>query len=72
MGHRTDKTRTEDLSTDQRANRHPNKANDYSEEAQNVNDDNVMNVDTLNDNETDHARNKATEGIKQGRDRSDT
>ena len=72
MGHRTDKTRTEDLTTDQRANRHPNKAADYSEEAQNVNDDNVLDVDTLNGEETDHARNKATEGIRQGRDRSDT
>lgn len=72
MGHRTDKTRTEDLSTDQRANRHPNKAGNYSEEAQDVNDDNVLNVDTLKGDEADHARNKATEGIQQGRDRSDT
>jgi hypothetical protein len=72
MGHRTDKTRTEDLTTDQRANRHPDKANDYSKEAQNVNDDNVLNVDTLKGEETDHARNKATEGMKQGRDRSGT
>ena len=72
MGHRTDKTRTEDLSTDQRANRHPNKANEYTEDAQNVMDDNVDNVDSLQDDEVDHARNKATEGIRQGRDRSET
>jgi hypothetical protein len=72
MGHRTDKTRTEDLTTDQRANRHPSKANDYTEDAQNVMDDNVGNVDPLEGNEVDHARNKATEGIKQGRDRSET
>jgi len=72
MGHRTDKTRTEDLSTDQRANRHPTKANDYTEDAQNVMDDNVDNVDSLQDEDIDHARNKATEGIRQGRDRSET
>ena len=72
MAHRKDKTRTEDMTTDQRANRHPNKAADYSEEAQNVNDDNVLDVDPLKGEETDHARNKATEGIRQGRDRSGT
>ena len=72
MGHRTDKSRTEDMTTDQRANRHPSKSGNYSEEAQNVNDDNVLNVDTLKGDETDHARNKATEGIRQGRDNSDT
>jgi|GEM_PF-4046836 len=62
MGHRTDKTRTEDLTTDQRANRHPNKAGNYTEEAQNVMDDNLGNVDPLSDDDIDHARNKANEG----------
>ena len=62
MGHRTDKTRTEDLTTDQRANRHPNKAGNYTEEAQNVMDDNLGNVDPLSDEDIDHARNKANEG----------
>lgn len=71
MGHRTDKTRTEDLSTDQRANRHPNKANNYTEEAQNVMNDDVGNVEPLQEGDTDHARNKATEGTRQGRDRSE-
>lgn len=59
MGHRTDKSRTEDLTTDQRANRHPTKSGNYSEEAQNVRDDNVLPVDELGDDEQDHARNKA-------------
>lgn len=71
MGHRTDKTRTEDLSTDQRANRHPNKANNYTEEAQNVMNDDVGNVEPLQEGDRDHARNKATEGIRQGQDRSE-
>ena len=62
MGHRTDKTRTEDLTTDQRANRHPNKAGNYTEEAQNVMDDNLGNVEPLSDDDTDNARNKANEG----------
>lgn len=69
MGHRTDKTRTEDLSTDQRANRHPNKAGNYTEEAQNVMNDDVGNVDPLNDEGIDHARNKANEG--KGRESSE-
>lgn len=63
MGHRTDKTRSEDLTTDARANRHPNKANNYTEEAQNVMDDNLgPDVDSLGDEDMDHARNKANEG----------
>ena len=62
MGHRTDKTRTEDLSADQRANRHPNKSVDYTEEAQNVRNDNVGNLDPLDDDDAEHARNKANEG----------
>jgi hypothetical protein len=70
MGHRTDKTRREDLSTDQRANRHPNKSGNYTEDAQNVRNDDVDRIDELFDDELDHARNKATEGKRQGRDRS--
>ncbi|HEX8316584.1 MAG TPA: hypothetical protein VF609_16395 [Flavisolibacter sp.] len=63
MGHRTDKTRSEDLTTDERANRHPNKANNYTEDAQNVMDDNLgPDVDSLSEDDMDHARNKATEG----------
>ena len=62
MGHRTDKTRTEDLSTDQRANRHPSKSGNYTEESQNVMDDNVDTVDPLRTDDIDHARNKANEG----------
>ena len=62
MGHRTDKTRTEDLTTDQRANRHPNKSGNYTEEAQNVMDDNLGNVDPLSDEDIEHARKKANEG----------
>lgn len=68
MGHRTDKTRTEDLTTDQRAARHPSKSANYTEDAQNVRDDNVDRIDELEEGNTDHARNKATEGIRQGRD----
>lgn len=70
MGHRTDKTRREDLSTDQRANRHPNKSGNYTEDAQNVRNDDVDRIDELSDDELDHARNKATEGKRQGMDRS--
>jgi len=72
MGHQKDKSRTEDSTTDQRANRHPSKSTNYSEDAQNVLNDNVGKVDPLSNEETEHARNKATEGIRQGRDRSET
>ena len=71
MGHQKDKSRTEDPTTDQRANRHPNKSANYSEDSQNVLNDNVGDVDPLSNEETEHARNKATEGIRQGRDRSE-
>ena len=46
------------------------KGEDYNEEAQNVSDDNVGNVDTLNEEESKKARNKANEGLKQGRNGS--
>jgi hypothetical protein len=68
MGHRKDKTRKEDLSTDQRANRNPKKAGNYTEDAQNVLNDDVGNVRPLKDDDVEHARNKATEGIRQNRD----
>ena len=61
MGHRTDKTRTEDLTTDQRANRHPGKSSNYTEEAQNVRNDDIGNLDLLQDEDRDHARNKAND-----------
>ena len=62
MGHRTDKTRTEDLTTDQRAHRHPTKANDYTEEAQNVRNDDIGQLDQMDSQQQiDHSRNKATE-----------
>jgi hypothetical protein len=70
MGHRKDKTRKEDLTTDQRANRNPNKAGNYTEESQNVLNDDVSNVRPLKGEDLEHARNKATEGIRQGRDNS--
>lgn len=63
MGHRTDKTRTEDMATDQRAHRHSTKSADYTEDAQNVRDDNVSpGFQPLNEEDTAHARNKAAEG----------
>lgn len=50
--------------TDAGAHRDPAQSHDYKGEAQNVNDDTGR---PLNENETSHARNKANEGIKQGR-----
>lgn len=61
MGHRTDKTRTEDLTTDERAHRHPTKSADYTEEAQNVRNDDIGKLDRLADKDREHARNKAGE-----------
>ena len=71
MGHQKDKSRTEDLTSNQRAHRHPDKSANYTEDAQNVMNDDVANVDPLSNDETGHARNKAMEGIRQGRDRSE-
>lgn len=48
------------MTTDERANRHPTKSAPYSEEAQNVRDDNVLDVQPLQDAE--HARSKAAGG----------
>jgi hypothetical protein len=50
---------------DSLARRDPKQSHDYKGEAQNVNDDSDR---PLNDDEADRARDKATEGIKQGRD----
>lgn len=62
MGHRTDKTRTEDLSTDERANRHPTKSANYTEDAQGVRDDNVSpDFQPLEQGDAEHARNKVKE-----------
>ena len=70
MAHRTDKTRTEDLSTDQRAARHPRKSSEYTEEAQNVRDDDLgANVKPMGNSDANHARNKANEskGVENSR-----
>ncbi len=65
MAHQTDKSRTEDLTTDQRAARHPSKSANYTEEAQGVLDDNVApDVQPLADEDREHARNKANESRK--------
>jgi hypothetical protein len=73
MGHQKDKSRTEDLTTDERAHRHPNKSANYTEDAQNVLNDDVGNVKPLSTSEeTEHARNKAMEGVKQEKDRSES
>ena len=53
---------------DELARRDPNQSHDYKGESQNVNDDTDR---TLSQEELDHARNKATEGLKQGRDRDE-
>lgn len=66
MGHQKDK-----FTTNERAHRHPTKSPNLSEDAQNVMNDNVADVDPLSSEETEHARNKATEGIRQGRDKSE-
>lgn len=51
--------------TDAEARRDPAQSHDYKGEAQNVNDDTGR---TLTEEEIEPARNKATEGIRQGRD----
>jgi hypothetical protein len=57
--------------TDEEARRDPAQAHDYKGEAQNVNID-PEEEGRLggNDRDTEHARNKATEGIRQGRSES--
>ena len=51
--------------TDAEARRNPSQTNDYKGEAQNVEDDNSS---RLEGEEAQKAGNKATEGIRQGRD----
>jgi hypothetical protein len=50
---------------DEQSKRSLQQPQDYNGEAQNVNDDEGR---PMEPGETDHARNKATEGIRQGRD----
>jgi hypothetical protein len=53
--------------TDAEARRDPAQSQDYKGESQNVNDDTGR---PLSEEELDKARNKATEGLKQGRNES--
>jgi hypothetical protein len=55
--------------TDAEARRDPAQTHDYKGESQNVNDDTGR---PLNEEETQHARNKAMEGTRQNRDTSDS
>lgn len=58
--------RTKDNNTTNReAHRDPAQTQDYKGESQNINDDAGR---PLNNDELDHARNKATEGMRQDRD----
>ena len=54
-----------DENTDAEAHRDPAQTQDYKAEAQNVNDDTGR---PMAEDELDHARNKATEGMRQDRD----
>ena len=54
--------------TDAEAHRNPSKSQDYKGEAQNVNDDTGRPL--TEESEIEHARNKATEGQRQNRDRT--
>jgi hypothetical protein len=56
--------RSKDENTDAKARRDPAQSQDYKGEAENVNDDSGR---PLNEEETEHARNKANEGLRQGR-----
>lgn len=53
--------------TDEDARRDPAQSHTFIQEAQNVADDNVGDVNTLSNEEASKARNKANEGIRQGR-----
>jgi hypothetical protein len=53
--------------TDAEAGRDPGQTHDYKGEAQNVNDDEGR---PLDNGDTEKARNKATEGLRQGREDS--
>ena len=59
MAHNTDKSRTEDMTTDQRAHRHPTKSANYTEDAQGVEDDNLSpDFQPLKEGDAEHQRNK--------------
>jgi len=59
--------RNQNENTDAEAGREPSQTHDYKGESQNVNDDNGR---PLNEEELNKARNKANEGLKQGRNES--
>jgi len=59
--------RNKDENTDPEARRDPAQSQDYKGEAENVNDDTSR---PLNEDESKHARNKANEGLRQGRNDS--
>ena len=61
------KERDQNENTDAEARRNANQSHDYKGEAQNVNDDTGR---PLSKEETDKARNKANEGLRQGRNES--
>jgi len=63
----SEEERNKDENTDAEARRDPAQSHDYKGESQNVNDDTGR---TLNEEELEKARNKATEGLKQGRNES--
>jgi len=69
MAHKKEKNRDRDVNddTNMQAHRDPAQSKDYKGEAQNVNDDSGR---PLEAGELRHARNKATEGLRQDRDRS--
>ena len=69
MAHKKEKNRDRDVNdeTNMQAHRDPAQSKDYGGEAQNVADDAGR---PLQSDELDHARNKAMEGIRQNRDRS--
>ena len=70
MAHKKEKNRDRDVNddTNNRAHRDPAQSKDYKGEAQNVNDDSGR---PLEDEALHHARNKATEGVRQGRDNNE-
>jgi hypothetical protein len=59
--------RNKNESTDKEARRDPAQAHDYKGESQNVNDDTGR---SLNEEEANKARDKANEGLRQGREDS--
>jgi hypothetical protein len=64
---RDERNKDENENTDTEARRDLAQSHDYKEEAQNVNDDTGR---PLNEDESNSARSKANEGIRQGRNES--